>query len=45
MYRIVRRLRISPFDRANELLAIGVGGAGLVALVFVAILSGFALYR
>jgi len=44
MYRIVKRLRIPPFDLASELVASALGVGVLVALVFAAILSGFALY-
>jgi hypothetical protein len=45
MYRIVRRFRVPPFDRANELVASALGVAGLAGLVLVAVLSRSALYH
>lgn len=45
MYRIIKRLDVTQFELANELIASALGIAALVAFVFIAILSGFALYR
>jgi hypothetical protein len=45
MNRIIKRLDVTQFELANELIASALGIAALVAFVFIAILSGFALYR